>query len=72
MSQVIAISLTKKIKKDIDALSVREGISRSDLIRRAIKEYLFAHQFRALRNQMVSKTKIRGIYTDQDVFDRVS
>ena len=72
MRQIIAISLPKEIKKEIDVLSTKEGISRSDLIRQSIKDYLFVHQFRALRSQMVSKAKARGIHTDQDVFDRVS
>ena len=72
MRQIITISLPKEIKKEIDALSTKEGISRSNLIRQSIKDYLFVHQFRALRNQMISKAKTQGIYTDQDVFDRVS
>ena len=72
MRQIITISLPKEIKKEIDALSTKEGISRSNLIRQSIKDYLFVHQFRALRNQMISKAKAQGIYTDQDVFDRVS
>ncbi|OGW82596.1 MAG: hypothetical protein A3C47_03800 [Omnitrophica bacterium RIFCSPHIGHO2_02_FULL_51_18] len=72
MRQIITISLPKEVKKEIDALSAEEGISRSDLIRQSIKDYLFVHQFRALRSQMVPKAKAQGIYTDQDVFDRVS
>ena len=72
MRQTITISLPKKIKKEIDALTAQEGISRSDLIRQSIKDYLFVHRFRALRGQLVSKAKTQGVYTDQDVFDRVS
>ena len=72
MRQTIAISLPKKIKKEIDLLSAEQGISRSDLIRQSIKDYLFVHQFRSLRNKMIPKAKSQGIYTDQDVFDQVS
>lgn len=72
MRQIIAISLPNEIKKEIDSLSNKEGISRSDLIRKSIKDYLFVHKFRALRDKMIPKAKAQGIYTDQDVFDRVS
>ena len=72
MRQTIAISLPREIKREVDALSAEEGISRSDLIRQSIKDYLFVHQFRLLRDKMMRKAKAKGIYTDQDVFDRVS
>ena len=72
MRQTIAISLPKEIKREVDALSAEEGISRSDLIRQSIKDYLFVQQFRLLRDKMMRKAKAKGIYTDQDVFDRVS
>jgi metal-responsive CopG/Arc/MetJ family transcriptional regulator len=72
MRQIITISLPKETKKEIDTLSAEEGISRSDLIRQSIKDYLFVHQFRALRRKMIPKAKAQGIHTDQDVFDRVS
>ena len=72
MRQIIAISLPLAIKKEVDSMTAKEGISRSDLIRQSIKDYLFVHQFRALRNKMISKAKAQGIYTDQDVFDRAS
>ena len=72
MRQIIAISLPKAIKKEIDSITAKEGISRSDLIRQSIKDYLFVHQFRSLREKMILKAKAQGVYTDQDVFDRVS
>ena len=72
MRQTIAISLPREIKREVDALSAEEGISRSDLIRQSIKDYLFVHQFRLLRDKMMRKAKAKGIFTDQDVFDRVS
>ena len=72
MREIITVSIPKEIKKEIDALSAKEGISRSNLIRQSIKDYLFVHQFRALRHQMIPKAKAQGVYTDEDVFDRVS
>ncbi len=72
MRQLITVSLPKEIKEELDAITVQEGISRSDIVRESLKDYLFIHRFRSLRKQMVSKAKAHGIYGDQDVFDRVS
>lgn len=49
-----------------------EGVSRSDLVRESLRDYLFVRQFRKLRKGMMAKASQRGIHTDQDVFDRVS
>lgn len=72
MRNIITISLPKEIKKELDTITTQEGISRSDLIRQSIKDFLFVHRFRALRHKMIAKAKAQGVYTDQDVFDRVS
>jgi hypothetical protein len=49
-----------------------KGASLDELIARAIEEYLFAHRFRLLRERMAPRAQEQGIYTDQDVFERVS
>ena len=72
MRQLITISLPIAIKKELDALTTHEGISRSDIVRESLKEYLFIRRFRALRKRLVPKAQAKGIYSDQDVFDRVS
>jgi hypothetical protein len=56
----------------LDEMRRREGASLNELVIKAIEEYLFAHQFRLLRERMVPKAQEQGIYTDQDVFERVS
>jgi metal-responsive CopG/Arc/MetJ family transcriptional regulator len=72
MRQLVTVSLPKEIKKELDAITAQEGISRSDIVRESLKDYLFIHRFRSLRKQMVAKAQAHGIYSDQDVFDRVS
>jgi hypothetical protein len=61
-----------QIKPALDEMGQREGASLDELITRAIEEYLFAHRFRLLRERMSSRAQEQGIYTDQDVFERVS
>jgi metal-responsive CopG/Arc/MetJ family transcriptional regulator len=72
MRQTLTISLPEDLKKELDELSEREGVSRSDVIRESLRDYLFVRRFRALRAKMVAKAGARGIYTDEDVFDQVS
>jgi hypothetical protein len=66
------LTLPKDIRSTLDDLTRREGISPNDLILEAIKWYLLLRQIRLLRERMVPKAQAQGIFTDQDVFDRVS
>jgi len=68
----MTVSLPEKIKLELDRTAEADGVSRSDLVRESLSDYLFVRKFRALRKTMVPKAAQNGIYTDQDVFDRVS
>ncbi|HEV8129760.1 MAG TPA: ribbon-helix-helix domain-containing protein [Acidobacteriota bacterium] len=72
MRETITISLPKEIKEELDRVTKRERVTRSDVVRESLRDYLFLRQFRSLRTRMVAKAQSRGVYTDQDVFDRVS
>ncbi|MEI6632323.1 MAG: ribbon-helix-helix protein, CopG family [Chlamydiota bacterium] len=72
MRSTLTISLPQSIRAELDRVSSLEGVSRSDIVRESIRDYLFIRQFRSLRKNMVRKAARRGICTDQDVFDRVS
>lgn len=72
MRSTITVSLPQSIRKEIDRVSEMEGVSRSDVVRESVRDYLFQKQFRALRKLMIPKAVKRGVYNDQDVFDVVS
>jgi metal-responsive CopG/Arc/MetJ family transcriptional regulator len=72
MRSTLTISLPANIRKQLDNVSRSECVSRSDIVRESIRDYLFVRQFRALRKGMVQKAGQRGIHADQDVFDRLS
>ncbi|MFN2378129.1 MAG: CopG family transcriptional regulator [Candidatus Binatia bacterium] len=48
------------------------GMRRSDVVREALRDYLFVRRFRNLRARLMPKAIEKGIVTDQDVFDRIS
>ena len=72
MRSTITISLPEEVRAELDRVSKNEGVSRSDIVRESVRDYLFLKRFRSLRKRLTDKAARRGIYTDQDVFDRVS
>jgi len=72
MQETIAVTLPDEVKVALDQVVSQAGQSRDELICEALRDYLFIRKFRLLREHMTSKAQAQGIYTDQDVFDRVS
>ncbi len=72
MPESISISLPGDLKEELDRFTEAEGVSRSDLVREALREYLFIRKFRGLRRRLMPYAEAQGIYTDEDVFREVS
>lgn len=72
MRESISISLPEALKAELDAYTRAEGISRSDLVREAVREYLFTRRLQALRQELMPYAEAQGIYTDEDVFRELS
>ncbi|HET8656191.1 MAG TPA: ribbon-helix-helix domain-containing protein [Longimicrobiaceae bacterium] len=72
MRESISISLPEELKAELDRLSQAESLSRSDVVREALREYLFSRRFRALRGEFMPYAEAQGVYTDEDVFREVS
>lgn len=72
MRSTITVSIPEDVKVEMDRVSDADGISRSDIVRESVRDYLFVRQFRSLRKSMVPKAAKQGVFTDQDVFSRVS
>jgi len=72
MRETITISVSEEIKAELDKIAYDEGISRSDIVRESLRDYLFTRRFRQLRAKMLAKAQAQDIFTDEDVFKRVS
>jgi metal-responsive CopG/Arc/MetJ family transcriptional regulator len=72
MRESISISLPEELKAELDRFTQAEGISRSDLVREALRDYLFARRFRSLRRELMPYAEAQGVYTDEDVFHTAS
>jgi len=72
MRDTVTISLPQAVRRELDRVAKEEGVSRSDVLRQSLEDFLFVRRFRRLRQRMMATAQARGIYTDQDVFDSVS
>ena len=72
MSETINVSLPESMKRKLDQLIKKEHLKRSDVVREALRQYLARQEFRRLRGLMVPEAKRQGIYTDKDVFQKLS
>jgi len=72
MRETVTISLPQTVRRELDRVAKEEGISRSDLLRQSLEDFLFVRRFRQLRQRMMAAAQAQGIFTDEDVFNRVS
>ena len=72
MRERITVSLPEKMKRELDMAAKEDGVSRSEIVRRALRGRLAVARFRRIRAELVPRAQARGIFTDQDVFDRIS
>ncbi|MEA3369378.1 MAG: ribbon-helix-helix domain-containing protein [Candidatus Ratteibacteria bacterium] len=73
MRNVVAISIPNNLLKSLAAEAKEEQTSRSDIIRRALKQHFFMRDFTRARNLALSELAKRGItFTEEDIFERIS
>jgi len=72
MRQVLTISLPENLNKEMNQYMKEEKITRSDLVREAIFDYIYFKKLKHLRDKMIIKSQKSGIYTDEDVFELIS
>ncbi|MBM3181447.1 MAG: hypothetical protein FJZ86_13985 [Chloroflexi bacterium] len=72
MQEKITITLPQNIRSALDVVLTQEGKSANDLISQAIAEYLFFRELRLLQERLTAKAQLRGIFSEEEVFDQVS
>jgi predicted transcriptional regulator len=72
MRDTVTVSLPPGVRRALDRIAAQEGVSRSEVLRASLEDYFFARRFRALRRRMMAAAQAQGIFTDEDVFNRVS
>ncbi len=65
-SSILSISLPPELFTDLDAVASQERRSRSELVREAVRQYIFLNRWRALREKASLKAIGRGL-KEEDV-----
>ena len=72
MRNTITVFLPSDVRKRLDKTARSDGVSRSDIVRESLRNYLFVHEFRAVRQKMLRQATAKRVFTDQDVFKHIS
>jgi len=72
MRETVTISLTNEMKKKLDEIAYGENKNRSEIIKAALKQYFSVLEFRRIRNLMIPKAEKAEIFSEDDVYKRVS
>ena len=72
MRDTVTLSLPQGVRSKLDRIASAEGVSRSDIIRESLRDLLWSRELKGLRRRLQAKARRRGIFSDEDVFDRVS
>ena len=72
MRAVITVSIPREMAVELDKAAKESGRTRSEVVKEAIRSFLWEERFRSLRSAIRSKAKKRGFVTDEDVFKEIS
>ena len=72
MRTTVTLSLPKKLKIALDRMAKEDGLSRSDFVRQALSDRIFEKRFDRLRRRLIPYARAKGVFTDEDVFERIS
>ncbi len=72
MSNTITVRLDEKLAKKLAHVAERSGRTRSDVIRDALRRQLAIAILDEVREELVPLAEKQGIYTDEDVFRKLS
>jgi predicted transcriptional regulator len=71
-SSAITIRLDPELNRQVARAAKRTGLSRSEIVREAVRRQLALVQFQDLRRRIMPLAEARGYLTDEDVFRDVS
>ena len=72
MRTTLTIRLPFEMRKEIARAAGRCELSESEFVRRAVQTQIWNDAFEESRRKLIPKARARGIYTDEDVFKRLS
>ena len=71
MRKTVTLSLPSAMKGGLDRWARKDHVSRSDLVREALRRYLALREFETLRGAWQPLARKRRLFSDEDVFRAV-
>ena len=72
MKKAFTVSIPENVKKELDTYAKTQGLTRSDVVKESLREYLFVQKFRNIRKKALPLAQKKGFHTDEDVFKEIS
>ena len=66
------VRIPDELEKELRAISKKENIPISDLVRESLKEFVSIRRFRQLRKLVLPLAEAQGLLTDEDIFREIS
>lgn len=66
------LQISDVLEKQLESESRERGISKSDVVREALERDLKVQAWRRIREQFRPHLERQGVYTESDVFERLS
>lgn len=72
MRTTLTVSLPPQTRAEVSRAAKRRRLSESEFVRRALQTQLWQDAFEESRRKLGPRARALGIYTDEDVFKRIS
>jgi len=72
MRAVISVSFPEELASELNRLAKETGRTKSELIKEALRAYLWEDRFKRLAQSARARARKRGFVTDEDVFKVIS
>jgi CopG family transcriptional regulator/antitoxin EndoAI len=72
MRKIVSVSLPEEMAEKLGITAKNSGKSKSEVIKEALRSYLWEERFHKVRKAITRKAKEKGIVTDEDVFKAMS
>ena len=72
MRAVISVSLPEEMVARLDEVVTASGRAKSEIVKEALRRYLWEERFDTVRRGLARKARRRGLVTEEDVFRAIS
>lgn len=72
MKNMLTVRLTPELGEQLEKAAKAKRVPVSDIVRGSLSRYVSVLRFRELQKKAIKKARSQGVYTDEDVFKRLS